>query len=233
MTEKIKIISPHFDDGVFSAFNLINQNKTSLITVFSQIPNQNISTLWDRLCSGQSSSQLMKKRQIENQTALQSYQTKLINLNLLDRQYRRQNIKKDTILSELLKHISRQDQLFFPLALSRYFVHPDHQILASIGLKLLKQNYQISFYIDQPYMIPPIIFTSNYQKKMIHKIYQKYQVNCQIQIIKLDQVNRHKKNHAMHQYKSQYFFTNLVSFGRLSLINYLGHEVYIIPDKAL
>ncbi len=94
MIEKIKIISPHFDDGVFSAFNLINQNNTSLITVFSQIPNQNISTLWDRLCSGQSSNQTMKKRQLENQIALQSYHTKLINLDLLDYQYRRHNIKK-------------------------------------------------------------------------------------------------------------------------------------------
>lgn len=233
MIEKIKIISPHFDDGVFSAFNLINQSNTSLITVFSQIPNQNISTLWDRLCSGQSSNQTMKKRQLENQIALQSYHTKLINLDLLDYQYRRHNIKKDIILSELSKHISRQDQLFFPLALSRYFVHPDHQILASIGLKLLQQNYQIGFYIDQPYMVSPIIFKTSYRKKMIKKIYQKYQINCQIQIIKLSPNNRQKKNYTMHQYKTQYFFTNLASFGRLSLINYLGQEVYIIPNKAL
>ncbi len=82
-------------------------------------------------------------------------------------------------------------------------------------------------------MIPPIIFKANYRKKMIKKIYQKYQINCQIRIIKLSPKNRQKKNYTMHQYKTQYFFTNLTSFGRLSLINYLGQEVYIIPNKAL
>ena len=88
--------------------------------------------------------------------------------------------------------------------LKSYLVHPDHQILASIGLKLLQQNYQIGFYIDQPYMIPPIIFKASYRKKMIKKIYQKYQINCQIRIIKLSPNNRQKKNYTMHQYKSQF-----------------------------
>ncbi len=233
MTEKIKIISPHFDDGVFSAFNFINQTKTSLITVFSQAPDNNTSTLWDRLCSRQSSHQLMINRQNENQIALKPYQAKLINLNLLDHQYRQQTIEEKIILTKLLRHISRQDRLFFPLALSHYFIHPDHQILTMVGLNLLKQNYRVEFYIDQPYMLPPIIFKKNYQKKLSKKIYQKYQINCQIQIINLDQVEQHKKNYAMHQYHSQYFFTNLVSFGRLSLTNHLSQEVYIIPDKAL
>jgi len=229
MEKKQIIISPHFDDGMFSAFYIIQGYDTTLITIFAKAPSPDTTTTWDRLCGQASSAQMILKRQAENYQANQPFKTKLINLDFLDHQYRQNDIKSQEIIDNLKKHITLQDHLYFPMSLSSFYQHPDHQLLTKVGLSLIKEKYLVSFYIDQPYMSTPTFFKKHYQKKLDQKIDQKFHISYQTEIIKLPKNLKNLKKRSIKIYKSQYFFTNLVSFGNLSYQTFLGQEVYANP----
>jgi LmbE family N-acetylglucosaminyl deacetylase len=230
MKKNTVIVSPHFDDGMFSCFYLIQRSRSTLLTVFTKIPSVLTNTLWDRLCGQTSSAKMVLNRQEENSKANQPFKTKLINLDFLDHQYRKDKLNPQQITKSLKKQISYQDHLYFPMSLSLWYRHPDHQSLTQVGLDLIKQNYLVSFYVDQPYMSTPTIFKQYYKKRLQRRINKNFGLNYQIEIIKLPKDLKNLKKRSIKTYQSQYFWTNLVSFGNLSYQTFLGQEVYANPQ---
>lgn len=85
----VLIVSPHYDDAVFSCGDLLAARPGStVVTVFAAMPAQsNCSTDWDRRCGFASAGEAMRRREDENHNALTRLAAKAVDLDFLDSQY--------------------------------------------------------------------------------------------------------------------------------------------------
>jgi len=187
------ILSPHYDDAVFSCFNKLNDPKTLVINLFTGIPNKNKYTLWDLICGQPNSNKMMLKRKKENALVLNKLECYYLDLDFLDNQYEK-NIDTNLILKTLLSKLKKGDVIYAPMAESKIYKHPDHLITNQIARKLSKLGYEVYFYADLPYM------------KIHHYIAN----------VKLDKLETRTKLKYARQYKSQYKATNITSLGLLN-----------------
>ncbi|MEI6352362.1 MAG: PIG-L family deacetylase [Candidatus Nomurabacteria bacterium] len=163
------ILSPHLDDAVISLGGFIykHPDNTKVITIFSGKPKTNKVRIWDLWCGFKNSSQALKSRLTENDTALTSLgliKANIINLDFLDYQYtnkkeRERNgnimneILSDKLLDTLNKGKCKNINLFAPIAIK----HKDHEFVHNF-LNYFKKNnlnsnfnIQFFFYEDYPY----------------------------------------------------------------------------------
>ncbi len=89
---RLLVVSPHFDDTVFSCGALLAATPGATVcTVFAATPPDAIVTDWDRQCGFQDAHQAMRAQQAEDDAALAVLDARPLRLNFLDSQYLRQS----------------------------------------------------------------------------------------------------------------------------------------------
>ena len=123
----VLVISPHYDDAVFSCGQLLAQLPScTVMTVCTGVPeNDHVSTDWDRRCGFSSASQAMQTRAFENEAALSSLDVSAVDLGFLDSQYITgcrvdSELLADTVTSNIEQ--IKPSSVIFPLGL----FHEDH-----------------------------------------------------------------------------------------------------------
>lgn len=83
------IVSPHFDDAVFSCGSLLSAMPgCTVVTVCTALPDDaSVLTDWDKRCGFSSAHEAMQHRSRENSQALDLLGAKAVNLAFLDGQY--------------------------------------------------------------------------------------------------------------------------------------------------
>lgn len=221
----IVILSPHFDDAIFSCWHLAKQPGVEIITIFGGIPPNNISTLWDRLCGEPNSAKMMHKRLLENETVFKKLGLVNYNLDYLDIQYKPAKRDIQKIADSIVSRVSPKSHFFVPLAGSRIWQHPDHITIRKVGELLSKQGRKVSFYVDIPYMQMPSNPNKRCKNRMIKRASTLLGTKIAIDIYELNRQDQLLKQGFMLQYKSQYKMTNLASFNTLRRKANLEHEV--------
>lgn len=166
---KVIIISPHFDDAVFSVSSVIMRNArhVQVWTVFSGMPDKEFGvSRYDKLKGFESSRHTMVQRCLENDHALSLLgvsEDNVYNFGFLDNQYRNgerideslQSVLEGMIERELLSNDPRI-YVFCPIALqSLEYRHVDHSTVSSVFIRMIREKrYPIEWkmYAEIPYV---------------------------------------------------------------------------------
>lgn len=148
------VISPHYDDAVFSCGNLLAAQTGSVVaTVCTAIPEKReILTDWDQRCGFTSAAHAMQTRSAENRLALAELGAHGVELSFLDSQYLHTPRTSFELLSDTLFSIIREyspDSVFVPLGL----FHADHLLVSDVALLLIPRLNELQWYAyaDIPY----------------------------------------------------------------------------------
>ena len=223
------ILSPHFDDGIFSVYSILSDPKTNsrLMTIFSSPPNSKKNTFWDFVCTGKTSVETMKIRKTENNKISDILDIPVIDLDFLDNQY--DNDKDpDLIKKNILKYIDKSSTVIYaPLAMSVIYKHPDHVLVRNIAIELLKEGFNVFFYADIPYV--NTFKTKTNSLIIFLKDTTGEDFVSSIKILPKSSIK--DKFNCMRIYKSQFKMTNLTSIGRLSNPRYFAREIVFKPIR--
>ena len=217
------IISPHLDDAVFSLGGLISKEntKTTIINVFSKVPEKPLFTFWDRMCGFTNSTKAMDTRLREDKLALFGLgipENSIKYLSYLDKQYRKDikkyqkefKLKISCDIEESIKDLLPNNiRLFIPMNA----LHKDHRLVRDIGIELYKKLYQdknnISLYLyqDMPYtfrifLIKRLLSPFKQKKQIYDNMYPKI-INTKREVIELSDYNLNLKEISIKKYISQ------------------------------
>ena len=188
------ILSPHFDDAIFSCYSVLKNKDVLVINVFAGAPLHPKYKLWDLICGHINSTVMMNHRTNENKEVFDELGVKFVNLDNLENQYTKsRNIK--FIEDSIRKNLEKDDVIYAPISNSKIYKHPDHLLVRSIANNLSKE-YQVKYYLDLPYMNPRLKHSNE-------------------EVVKLENKDIENKFKLSKKYKTQYSPTNLVSFGNL------------------
>jgi LmbE family N-acetylglucosaminyl deacetylase len=156
------ILSPHFDDAVFSLGGLIATapERSVVVTVFAGMPAAGIVGSWDRRSGFKSGAEAMRARALENEAALAALQvppSAIVNLDFLDRQYRPKApiAGLRSAIAETVRQIAGRHgapvSVFTPVS----GWHPDHRAATDCVIELWRagelSGADVLLYQDQPY----------------------------------------------------------------------------------
>src|SRR5438105_3115344 len=99
---RIVVVSPHFDDAVFSCWSVIDSDDAvDVVTVFTAGPAPGVITGWDR-DTGVDSATRMNQRVVENDEALAVAGRRATNLGFLEAMYDGGGLDIDVLRRHLL-----------------------------------------------------------------------------------------------------------------------------------
>lgn len=166
-----QIISPHIDDAFLSMGGCItnwlsNGEKVRIIYIFTKSNWTNTDPISNKKYPGdiESITALRKSEESSLQKAighdfhfLDWYEDGLRNKKSMVMNFLRygsipvrHNKMIREIENQLQQILDKNTVTYFPLAMGKW-VHPDHAITNSLGLSLLKKNFNIAIYEDLPY----------------------------------------------------------------------------------
>jgi len=161
---KILLVSPHFDDAVLSAGQLMaDRRDAEVVTVFGGYPlkAESIQTPYDKKCGFKNAQDAVSIRRLENDIALGLLDATAIDLDFPDSQYISGHVNivaTARVQEQLQKIIDEEDYEFImaPLGLG----HPDHKQAtdAVLGLETDLDIYlweDIPLRIMEPELVPP------------------------------------------------------------------------------
>ncbi|WP_081724245.1 PIG-L deacetylase family protein [Advenella kashmirensis] len=193
----IIVVSPHYDDAVFSCGQLLcNLPLCTVMTIFTGQPeNTSMQTDWDRHCGFTDAGQAMQARAAENSAALSILKVEGIDLGFLDSQYiKRPRIGSDLLADTISSNIEqiKPSSVFFPLGL----FHEDHIHVSDAFLMICYRfsNVQWFVYEDIPYRNRP--------DRASQRISELIKRGLAIEPFHVDCIRRHKRQ-AVEAYKSQ------------------------------
>lgn len=155
---KILLLSPHFDDAVLSAGQLLaGRPDADVVTIFAGEPQEDTSTPYDLKCGFKSSKDAVSARRQEDKNALALLGANPIHWDFPDEQYGEKVEDKD-IRFAIRDQLAKENYEFVlaPLGLG----HPDHITIARI-VRQMKINTHVFFWEDmplrvvQPELVPP------------------------------------------------------------------------------
>lgn len=232
MSKRI-ILSPHLDDAVLDFWHVLVSPDAVVLTIFSGIPPEGTTTLWDRICGEADSHKMMQKRKLENDKAItiSGHTNSQLFLDLLDNQYRSKGDRPsvDELADAIEKLVPGNATFFAPLALSRVYRHPDHLLTRQVGLELYKRGRQVSFSPDYPYMASPHRPTEaslNRLQTLAEKVLG-LKLSVEISNLGVDQLK--KRHQALKLYTSQYTPLNIETFGAISRLVRRNYEIVLSP----
>lgn len=140
----IVIVSPHFDDAVFSCWNVIeSEAEVDVLTVFTAGPVDDRVTLWDQ-DTGVDSATRMKQRATENDAALAHAGRRSIDLGFREGQYDGGSIDPTVLRS----HLASAELVYIPAGCGIKHVNSEH---CSVRDACLSVRPDARFYADNPY----------------------------------------------------------------------------------
>lgn len=152
------VVSPHYDDAVFSCGNLLSAiPQSTVMTVFTGRPRDaRILTDWDRRCGFSSAGEAMRVRASENREALDALRAVGVDLDFLDSQYVQRPDHGSDFLADTLAAMIAQAQpsaVFFPLGL----FHEDHVRVSNVLMLICHRIPSVQWfaYEDIPYSKRP------------------------------------------------------------------------------
>ncbi len=150
----VMVLSPHYDDAVFSCGHLLGALPGSIVvTVCTAYPeNGDTLTDWDQRCGFASAAEAMRARSEENREALNALGATGVELSFLDNQYLQTRRNSVDLLGDTLLSIIRERQpksVFVPLGL----FHDDHLLVSDVALMLEHRANGLQWfaYADIPY----------------------------------------------------------------------------------
>jgi LmbE family N-acetylglucosaminyl deacetylase len=212
------ILSPHFDDAVFSLGGFIATSPARMIvaTIFATAPPNGAAGRWDRRSGFKTAVEAIQARSEENAAALAilGLPTAAIeNFGHLDRQYRPDD-RSEPLISAIAEDIRRlvrrhgdRVNLFSPA----FPHHADHRIVTEAVLTLRRAGHcadaEISLYQDQPYA-----YLDLRKRSLMPLKFARYDwppadsagLAGERRLLELDDAAAAKKLLAARQYKSQF-----------------------------
>lgn len=144
--ERVVVISPHLDDGVFGCGQLlVAAQQPMVVTVFAGLPDRSVSTPYDSGCGHETSAAAVKARRAEDQAACYVVQASAAHCDLLDDQYR--NGHPMGVIDELCSRIAGSTHVVAPLGIC----HPDHLAVSDAALSCGFDNLWL--YEELPYRV--------------------------------------------------------------------------------
>jgi LmbE family N-acetylglucosaminyl deacetylase len=149
------VVSPHFDDAVFSCGAWIAANPGTVVcTIFGGTPEATLQTEWDRQCGFDDSREAMNERVYENKAAVAVLSAVPVHFPFLDAQYGMP--PSETAVFTALTDAVKQhtvDILVMPLGL----FHSDHDIVHRVCCRMLHEgpNTHVLAYEDALYRRMP------------------------------------------------------------------------------
>jgi LmbE family N-acetylglucosaminyl deacetylase len=212
------ILSPHFDDAVFSLGGFIATAPEHMIvvTVFAGTPVESIGGRWDRWSGFKTGAEAMRARSLENEAALAILKVPssgILNLDFLDRQYRPREAPaaglRSAVAETVRQIVSRRRgpvNVFSPASAW----HPDHRLVTDAVLELWQAgelpDADVFLYQDQPYAylelrrrtLAPLRFAT------FDTAESRRGVAAQPRWLGFGETEAAKKQQAARQYKSQF-----------------------------
>lgn len=149
---RILLISPHFDDAVLSAGQLLaGRPDADVVTIYAGKPsNLGMQTTYDAKCGFENAEQAMNARTIENDEALALLKANPIDLTICDTQYGYPRNEDEFIANRLLAAVPKDADYEFivaPLGLG----HPDHIQATQVAIIVAKRlKVQLYLWEDLP-----------------------------------------------------------------------------------
>jgi glycosyltransferase involved in cell wall biosynthesis/LmbE family N-acetylglucosaminyl deacetylase len=172
-------LSPHFDDAVFSCGGLIHERVLQgqdvlVVTIFGGIPDYSrISLFAKEIHNKWKAIDPVSSRRSEDIKAIEELRARLVQLDFPDSIYRQNadnhslysnyedlkgtvhpsdNHLSDHIYDRLIgiiqKYAREHIRIFSPLGIGN---HVDHQIVKTVGMRLLSEDFNVFFYEELPY----------------------------------------------------------------------------------
>jgi LmbE family N-acetylglucosaminyl deacetylase len=141
---RLFIVSPHFDDAVFSCGALLATHPDAVVcTVFAAPPEQDMHTEWDRLAGFDSAFASVHARTLEDDAALDVLDAVPVRMPFRDAQYRDSPSvgKLATALEEVI-YRSTANTLVMPLGLH----HPDHVLTFDACCEILPRLSHLTWF---------------------------------------------------------------------------------------
>jgi LmbE family N-acetylglucosaminyl deacetylase len=158
------ILSPHLDDAVLSCWHLLDgPGDVRVVNVFAGKPPPDAAAgWWDELCGRRDSGQAVDERVAEDRAALALAGRAPLNLDFLDRQYRRCDQPLAPVVRALRAALSPGALVLAPGALGPALhipiareagaePHPDHVAVRSAALALRSEGVAVALYADFPH----------------------------------------------------------------------------------
>jgi LmbE family N-acetylglucosaminyl deacetylase len=224
----LEILSPHLDDAVYSCWHAIEAS-TRVTTVFTGYPVDEAPSPWDVSTGFDSSREAMQARLAENTRALRPTRAQIMNLDLLDAQYRCWPLEATEIAEVLDRLLASGIDILAPLGFTHAFLHEDHELLREAAKKLAQQGRAVSYYADIPYSAPSGDASGWPFKIPMSKVEELLGADVTIEVISLTPEEQAQKKQAVQTYRSQFRRNNALAGDILNDLALYMHEVVVRP----
>ncbi|MDO8557182.1 MAG: PIG-L family deacetylase [Candidatus Jorgensenbacteria bacterium] len=209
------ILSPHYDDAVFSLGGFISQKEPGSVIVATFFGGESVNAVrtdWDKLSGFSDSHEAAFSRTAENSRALKIFDVSGTSYMYEDLQYRKTNNDEllkikitNDILSLLSKYNGKNVFVYGPAAFGTSEAHPDHILLNEATMKaaplINRGNFHFFLYEDYPYIEK---FIKDGGKTPLSFLKSKYPALTITEIpIKLSDIDLAKKKKGISAYPSQ------------------------------
>lgn len=147
----VLLLSPHWDDAVFDCWSLLTSGaELRVVNVFGGVPPPGPARRWDQICGGDDGAEMARRRIEEDDRALAQAGRSVVNLPLLDAEYREP--APDPSLDELDAAIAvaapSASAVYAPACLG---TNPDHRLTRRYARALHARGLRVRLYADIPY----------------------------------------------------------------------------------
>lgn len=144
------ILSPHLDDAVLSCWHVLTApGEVAVINVFAGVPGGlAVPAWWDEYTGATDSPARVGERLEEDRRALAVAGRAAVNLDFLDKQYRRAAQPVEPITEQIERLLPSGARIYAPAAFAG---HPDHALVRAAAFELRGRGFDVSVYADLPH----------------------------------------------------------------------------------
>lgn len=149
---KIAVLSPHLDDAVLSCWHLLeSRDEVTVVNVFSGSPTPGTpAAWWDQITGATDAIERIRERREEDRRALELARRPAVAVDLLDAQYRREELPLAALIERLRTAVPPGALLYAPAAMMH---HPDHELVRDAAIELARAGRRLALYADLPHAI--------------------------------------------------------------------------------